>query len=86
MQKRKMDKKIREILKKIDKKSFDPLWFKVRQLENTRALYEQNQNLPANVKMANIQLVQNDIVAFKKRLKKRIGVVSLDSIQVSLQV
>lgn len=66
-----MNKKIREILKKIDKKSFDPLWFRVRQLENTKSLYEQNPNLPANVRMANVQLVQNDIIALEKKIKKR---------------
>jgi len=66
-----MNKKIKKLLKRIDEKPFDPLWYRLRQLENTKTLYEQNQNLPANVRMANIQLVQNDIIALKKRLKKR---------------
>jgi hypothetical protein len=66
-----MNKKIKKILKRIDEKPFDPLWFRLRQLENTKALYEQNYNLPPNVRMANVQLVQNDIIALKKKLKKR---------------
>ena len=68
---RKMNKKIKKLLKRIDKKPFDSSWYRLRQLENTKTLYEQNPNLPPNVRMANVQLVQNDIVAFKKRLKKR---------------
>lgn len=74
LQRRKMNKKIKKILKCINQKPFDPLWHRLRQLENTRALYEQNPNLPPNVRMANIQLVQNEIVAFKKKLKKRIRI------------
>ncbi len=66
-----MNIKNKKLLKRIKEKSFDPLWYRLRLLENTKTLYEQNPNLPPNVKMANIQLVQNDIVAFKKRLKKR---------------
>ena len=67
-----MNKKNKKLLKRIDEKSFDPLWYRIRQLENTRILYEQNPNLPPNVRMANVQLVQNDIIALKKKLKKRI--------------
>ena len=66
-----MDKKIREILKKIDKELFDPLWFRARQLQGAKAIYENNPNLPANVRMANAQLVQNDIIAIQKKQKKR---------------
>ncbi len=72
-----MNKKIKKLLKRIDKKPFDPSWYRLRQLENTKTLYEQNPNLPQNVRMANIQLVQNDIVAFKKRLKKRTSITSV---------
>ncbi|MCX5697357.1 MAG: hypothetical protein NTU54_05265 [Candidatus Omnitrophica bacterium] len=61
-----------KLLKRIKEKPVDPLCYGLRMLENTKALYEQNPNLPPNVRMANIQLVQNDIVAFKKKLKKRI--------------
>ena len=71
LQRRKMNKKLKKILKRIEQRPVDPLWFRLRQLENTKALYEQNPNLPANVRMANVQLVQNDIIALKKRLKKR---------------
>ena len=67
-----MNKKLKKILKHIEQKPVDPLWFRLRQLENTKALYEQNPNLPPNVRTANVQLVQNDIVSFKKRLMKRI--------------
>jgi hypothetical protein len=66
-----------KILKRIEQRPVDLLWFKLRQLENTKALYEQNQNLPPNVRMANVQIVQNDIAAFKKKLKKRIGLWNL---------
>jgi len=66
-----MNKKIKIILKRIDKKPFDQRWYQLRQLENTKILYEQNLNLPANVRMANVQLVQNDIIALEKKLKKR---------------
>ena len=69
-----MNKKLKKILKRIEQKPVDPLWMRLRQLENTKALYEQNPNLPSNVRMANVQLVQNEIVAFKKRLKKRIRI------------
>ena len=48
----------------------DLLWHRLRKLENTKALYEQSPNLPLNVRMANVQLVQNDIATFKKKLKK----------------
>ncbi len=68
-----MNEKIEKLLKRIDKKPFDPLWYRLRMLENTKALYEQNQNLPPNVRMANVQLVQNDIIALKKRRKKLSG-------------
>ena len=74
LQRRKMNKKLKKILKRIEQRPVDLLWFRLRQLENTKALYEQNPNLPANVRMANVQLVQNEIVAFKKRLKKRIRI------------
>lgn len=67
-----MNKSLKKILKRIEQRPVDPLWFRLRQLENTKALYEQNPNLPPNVRMANAQLAQNDIAAFKKRLKKRI--------------
>ena len=50
----------------------DLLWYRLRILENTKTFYEQNPNLPPNVRRANVQLVQNDTAAFKKRLKKRI--------------
>ena len=69
-----MNKKLKKILKRIEQKPVDPLWMRLRQLENTKALYEQNPNLPSNIRMANVQLVQNEIVAFKKRLKKRIRI------------
>ncbi len=74
-----MNIKNKKPLKRIKQKPVDPLWYRLRLLENTKTLYEQNPNLPANVKMANIQLVQNDIVAFKKKLKKRTGFISLTS-------
>jgi len=67
-----VNKSLKKILKRIEQRPVDPLWFRLRQLENTKALYEQNPNLPPNVRMANAQLAQNDIAAFKKRLKKRI--------------
>lgn len=66
-----MDKKLKKILKRIEQKPVDPLWIRLRQLENTKALYEQSLNLPPNVRMANVQLVQNDIIAIQKRPKKR---------------
>lgn len=72
-----MKKKNKKLLKRIDEKQLDPLWYRLRQLENTKMLYEQNYNLLANVRMANVQLVQNDIIALKKRLKKRKGFTSL---------
>jgi len=72
-----MNKKIKKLLKRIDKKPINPLWYRLRQVENTKTLYEQNPNLPPNVRIANIQLVQNDIAAFKKRLKKRASITSL---------
>ncbi len=74
-----MNIKNKKPLKRIKQKPVDPLLYQVRLMENTKTLYEQNPNLPANVKMANIQLVQNDIVAFKKKLKKRTGFISLTS-------
>ncbi|MHB8131749.1 MAG: hypothetical protein ACYDEX_22470 [Mobilitalea sp.] len=69
-----MNKKLKKVLKRIEQRPIDPLWFRLRQLENTKALYEQNPNLPPNVRMANVQLVQNEIIDFKKRLKKRIRI------------
>jgi hypothetical protein len=74
LQRRKMNKKIKKILKRIDQKPFDSLWHRLRQLEGTKTIYENNLNLPPNVRMANVQLVQNEIVAFKIRLKKRIRI------------
>lgn len=71
-----MKKKNKKLLKRIDEKQLDPLWYRLRQLENTKMLYEQNYNLLANVRMANVQLVQNDIIALKERLKKRKGFTS----------
>ena len=70
LQRRKLDKKLKKILKRIEQRPVDPLWLRLRQLENTKILYEQNQNLPSNVRMANVQLVQNEIIAFKKKLRK----------------
>jgi hypothetical protein len=72
-----MNKKIKKILKRIKEKPFDPLWFQLRRLENMKRLYEQNPNLPPNVRMANIQLVQNDIIDLKKKLGKRTRFTSL---------
>ena len=65
-----MNNKIKKNLKRIERRPIDPLLFRLRQLENTKILYEQNYNLQPNVRMANILLVQNDIAVFKKRLKK----------------
>ncbi len=56
---------------KNNKLLIDLLWQRLRMLENTEALYEQNPNLPSNVRIANVQLVQNDVSALKKKLKKR---------------
>lgn len=67
-----MKKKIKKLLERIKQEPFDPLWYRLRRLENTRMLYEQNYTLPPHVRMANVQLVQNDIIALKKRLKKRL--------------
>ncbi|OGX18068.1 MAG: hypothetical protein A3K83_01770 [Omnitrophica WOR_2 bacterium RBG_13_44_8b] len=72
-----MNKKNKKLLKRIKEMPIDPLWYQMRRLENTKALYAQNYNLPQNVRMANVQLVQNDIIALKKRLKKRTGFASL---------
>lgn len=72
-----MNKK--KLLKLIDVKLDDILWYRLRRLENIKRLYEQNPNLPANVRMANVQLVQNDIIALKKKLKKRIRFTLLTS-------
>ncbi len=66
-----MNEKIKRTLKKIDKKPFDQRRHQLRRLENTKILYEQNLNLPVNVRMANDQLVQNDIMALKKKTRKR---------------
>jgi len=66
-----MDKKLKKILKRIEKGPIDPLSFHLRRLESTKMLYEQNPNLPSNVRMVNVQLVQNDIIAIQKRPKKR---------------
>jgi len=71
LQRRKMNKKLKKILKRIEKRPIDPLSFHLRRLESTKMLYEQNPNLPSNVRMANVQLVQNDIIAIQKRPKKR---------------
>lgn len=71
MQKRKMNKELKKILKRIKQKPVDPLWLRSRQLHGIKAIYENNPNLPANVRMASVQLVQNDIIALEKRLKKR---------------
>ncbi len=72
-----MSKNPKKILKRIEQRPIDLLWFQLRQLENTKTLYEQNTNLPSNVRMANVQLVQNDVAAFKKRLKKVLDLRSL---------
>jgi len=66
-----MNKKIKKILKRIEERPINPLWFHLRRLESTKILYEQNPNLPQNVRMANAQLVQNDIIALEKKIKKR---------------
>ncbi len=66
-----MNMKNNKLLKRIKQKPIDPLWYQLRRLENTKILYEQNPNLPPNVRTANIQLVQNDIIALKKKLKRR---------------
>jgi len=71
LQKRKMNKKLKKILKRIEKRPIDPLSFHLRRLESTKMFYEQNPNLPSNVRMANAQLVQNNIIAIQKRPKKR---------------
>jgi len=66
-----MNNKIKKILKRIDQKPVDPLWYRLRQLQGAKAIYENNPNLPSNVRMANVQLVQNDMIAIQKRSKKR---------------
>jgi hypothetical protein len=44
-----MNKKLK-ILKRIEKRPVDPLSFHLRRLESAKMLYEQNLNLPANVR------------------------------------
>jgi hypothetical protein len=66
-----MNRKIKKILKRIDQKPFDLIWYRLRQLQGAKVIYESNTNLPSNVRMANVQLVQNDIIAIQKRPKKR---------------
>jgi len=66
-----MDKKDKKLLKRIKQMPIDPLWLELRMLANAKNLYEQNYNLQPNVRMANIQLVQNDIVALRRRIRKR---------------
>lgn len=41
---------------------------RIKLLENARQHYEQNPTLTKNLKIANIELVQNDIEALKKLL------------------
>ncbi|MDO8662911.1 MAG: hypothetical protein Q7K98_06810 [Candidatus Omnitrophota bacterium] len=66
-----MNKKFQKLLKRIKQQPIDPLWLRSRQLHDIKAIYEGNPNLPPNVRMANAQLVQNDIIALHKKLKKR---------------
>ena len=66
-----MNKKLKKILKRIKQKPADPLWLRSRQLHGIKAIYENNPNLPANARMANVQLVQNDIIALEKKIEKR---------------
>ncbi len=59
--------------KKKDKKStkqklISLLRHRIKLLESTRQHYEQNPILTKNLKIANIELVQNDIEALKKLL------------------
>jgi hypothetical protein len=51
---------------------FDLLWHRLKVLASTQAIYEQNLNLPQNVRMANICLVQNDILALEKKIHRYI--------------
>jgi len=57
--------KNRKVPKRVKEKPFDPFSYQLRMLENTKTHYEQNPNLPSNVRMANVQLVQNEISAFR---------------------
>ncbi len=66
-----MNKKLKKILKRWEEKPIDPLWLRSRQLHGIKAIYENNPNLPPNVRMANAQLVQNDIIALEKKRRKR---------------
>lgn len=43
---------------------------RLKALENLKQLYEQNPNIAENVRVANIELVQNDIEALEKILYK----------------
>ena len=59
--------------KKKDKKSPEQrlinwLQYRIRLLENAKQHYEQNPTLIKNLKMANIELIQNDIEVLKKTL------------------
>jgi len=59
--------------KKKDKKSPEQrlinwLQHRIRLLENAKQHYEQNPTLMKNLKMANIELIQNDIEVLKKTL------------------
>ncbi len=61
--------------KKKDKKStkqklIDLLQHRIRLLEIEKQNYEQNPTLLNNVKMANIEIIQNDIAALKETLSK----------------
>ncbi len=46
------------------------LEYRIKSLEIEKQLYEQNPTLMKNIKMANIELIQNDIEALKKTLSK----------------
>ena len=50
-------------------KLINQLRHRIKLLEGTRRHYEQNQNLFRALKIANIELVQNDIEALQKTLK-----------------
>lgn len=66
-----MNKKLKRSMKRIKQKPVDLLWLRSRQLHGIQAIYKNNPNLPANVRMANAQLVQNDIIALEKKRRKR---------------
>lgn len=62
------------IIKKKNKKGFreEPislLHLRIMALETERQLYEQNPNLMNNLKMMNIALIQNDILALRNKLR-----------------